>query len=183
MTDASVNFFWKKWCFKLFSHCCLSTVPSPGAPLMSKTFLCLKLCRQMSNSPHTRNSVRTGDEMHTGTSDCLPACLLLIDIFFFLLWNFFLSISSFLWKGLWVLNHVIIIVIAFVMLIVYQAIGACCTSWLMADADTCCDAFGRLASCGSWVLQPPAQVPVSTQRPDSENWKQQMQSSSVYLSG
>ena len=67
------------------------------------------------------------------------------------------------------LNHVIIIVLAFVILIVYQAIGACCTSWLMADADTCCDAFGRLASCGSWVLQPPAQVPVSTQRPDSEN--------------
>jgi len=81
MTDASVNFFWKKWCFKLFSHCCLSTVPSPGAPLMSKTFLCLKLCRQMSNSPqlghcvspHTRNSVKTGDEMQTDWSFLLPS--------------------------------------------------------------------------------------------------------------
>ena len=52
------------------------------------------------------------------------------------------------------LNHVIIIVIAFVILIVYQAIGDCCTSWLMADADTCCDAFGRLAVArGCYSLQ------------------------------
>ena len=32
----------------------------------------------------------------------------------------------------------------------------------MADADTCCDAFGRLASCGLRLVGAPGQVLVST---------------------
>ena len=79
---------------------------------------------------------------------------------------------------------------------VFHSERCCCTSgWLnpwRTDADTCCDAFGRLASCGLRLVGAPGQVLVSTlqfqllavtflETLDSETMQEM--SSSIYLSG